>query len=141
VEITEFPVCPREGGRSRSAPGTQMSCLPRASLATMRAMRVCEGRALRAKLGLSRPEFARYLGVSDGTIARWESEESTTEPKGLQAVLLSALEDALARHPPGEIARLVRSCGLNHRAALKELLRAADGEGTPIASSPATEPR
>ena len=91
-------------------------------------MGVYEGRALRAKLRVSRPEFARYLGVSEGTVARWESDQPTTEPKGLQSVLLSALADALTRHPPDVIARLIRSCGLNYRAALKELLSAADGD-------------
>lgn len=81
--------------------------------------------ALRKTLGLSRSEFARFLGVSEATIVRWESKDSVTEPKGLQAVLLRAIADAASTHPPHDIARVVRSCGLDHRAALQQLLAAA----------------
>jgi transcriptional regulator with XRE-family HTH domain len=90
-----------------------------------------EIRTLRKSLGLSRAEFARFLGVSEVTVARWESTENVSEPKGLQAVLLRALADAAAAHSTGHVARLVRSCGMNHRVALKSLLEAAEGpEGT-----------
>lgn len=82
-------------------------------------------RRLRSNLGLSRSEFARFLGVSEATVVRWESEHSVSEPKGLQALLLSALADAEARKPTREIASLVRSCGLDHRAALRTLLEVA----------------
>jgi transcriptional regulator with XRE-family HTH domain len=84
-----------------------------------------EIRRLRKSLGLSRAEFARFLGVSEVTVARWESSDNLSEPKGLQAVLLRAVADAAAAHPTGHIARLVRSCGMNHRVALKSLLDAA----------------
>ncbi len=83
-------------------------------------------RALRNSLGLSRSEVARFLGVSEATITRWESDEGHSEPKGLSAVLLRCLEDAAARHAPRDVARIVRSCGVDHRSALKALLRAAD---------------
>jgi len=82
-------------------------------------------RALRGALGLSRSELGRFLGVSEATIVRWESNAAVTEPKGLQAVLLRAIEDAVANSSPRDIARLVRSCGLNHKTALQELLSAA----------------
>jgi DNA-binding transcriptional regulator YiaG len=39
-------------------------------------------RALRKMLGLSRSEFGRFLGVSEATIVRWESDDAVTEPKG-----------------------------------------------------------
>jgi DNA-binding transcriptional regulator YiaG len=79
-------------------------------------------RALRGALGLSRAELARFLGVSEPTVIRWESNKPVSEPRGLPAVLLGALSDA-ARAADGEhIRRLVRRCDLNHRAALKALL-------------------
>ena len=80
---------------------------------------------LRKRLGLSRAELARFLGVSEATVVRWESDEAVSEPKGLQAVLLRVLADAAGSHAPREIARTVRSCGLDHREALKSLLAAA----------------
>ena len=82
-------------------------------------------RKLRVRLGLSRSEFARFVGVSDATVVRWESDGVITEPRGVQAVILAALADASTDHPPEDIARVVRSCGLDHRVALKELLDAA----------------
>lgn len=82
-------------------------------------------RSLRKMLGLSRCEFSRFLGVSEATIVRWESNEAVSEPKGIQAILLRAMNDAVVHHSPREVARLVRSCGLDHRAALQSLLAAA----------------
>lgn len=83
--------------------------------------------AVRKMLGVSRSEFARFLGVSEATIVRWESKERVSEPKGLQAVLLRAIADAAVTRAPKELARLVRSCGLNHRSALEQLLLARTG--------------
>ena len=80
---------------------------------------------LRRELGLSRSDYARFLGVSDATIVRWEAKDPCSEPKGLQAVLLHAIADALDTHPPREIARVVRSCGVDHHSALQQLLAAA----------------
>jgi hypothetical protein len=40
-------------------------------------------------------------------------------------VLLQAISDAAGHHPPRDIARAVRRCGLDHREALKTLLAAA----------------
>ncbi len=80
--------------------------------------------ALRKRLGVSRSEFARFLGVSEATIVRWESKKAVTEPKGLQALLLRVIADATTARPANEIARLVRSCGLDHRSALEQLLSA-----------------
>lgn len=82
-------------------------------------------RRLRSNLELSRSEVARFLGVSEATVVRWESDQSMSEPKGLQALLLSALLDAEERNPTREVASLVRSCGLDHRAALRTLLDVA----------------
>ncbi len=80
---------------------------------------------VRKDLGLSRAEFARFLGVSEATIVRWESNDAVTEPRGLQAVLLRAIADAMVQHPAREIARAVKSCGYNHLSALKSVLAAA----------------
>lgn len=88
-------------------------------------MGVIDVRALRKLLGVSRSEFARFLGVSEATIVRWESDDAVTEPKGLQAVLLRAIDDASRKCAPKDVARLVRASGLDHRSALKQLLSAA----------------
>ena len=79
---------------------------------------------LRQQLRLSRSEFARFLGVSEATIVRWEVKDSVSEPKGLQAVLIRAIRDAMATESPAEVARVIRGCGLDHRAALQRLLAA-----------------
>jgi DNA-binding transcriptional regulator YiaG len=81
--------------------------------------------SLRKALRLSRAELARFLGVSEATVVRWESKGSVTAPKGLQAVLLRAIADAVATRPPEEITLLVRSSGLDHRSALERLLAAS----------------
>ena len=91
-------------------------------------------REIRTRLRLSRAEFARFFGVSEATVTRWESDEAVSEPSGLQAILLRAVMDALGARPPESIARVVRSCGIDHRAALAELLRAASER------PPATDP-
>ena len=92
-------------------------------------MRRIKPRELRTKLGLARAELARFLGVSEPTVIRWEAAEATSEPKGLQALLLVALADGLERQSAERMLRVVRSCALDHRAALRELLDAA--ESTP----------
>ena len=79
---------------------------------------------LRQQLHLSRSEFARFLGVSEATIVRWEVKDGVSEPKGLQAVLIRAIRDAMTSESPSEVARLIRGCGLDHRAALRRLLAA-----------------
>src|SRR5689334_15480664 len=94
--------------------------------------------ALRKSLRLSRSEFARFLGVSEATIVRWETKDRVAGPKGLQAVLLRAIADAMASHSAEDITRLVRSSGLDHRSALQRLLAAAQGGGGAPAMQPAT---
>jgi DNA-binding transcriptional regulator YiaG len=91
---------------------------------TTRDLRIENVAALRQQLRLSRSEFARFLGVSEATIVRWEVKDSVSEPKGLQAVLIRAIRDAMAIESPAEVARVIRGCGLDHRAALRRLLAA-----------------
>lgn len=82
---------------------------------------------LRGRLGVSRAVLARFLGVSEATITRWESDAATSEPRGLSAVLLGSIADACDNQSPGEVARILRSCSVDHRAALQLLLSAAGG--------------
>ena len=82
-------------------------------------------RKLRSDLGISRAHLARFLGVSEATVVRWESDAAVTEPKGLQAVLLQTLVDAVRIHQPALVGRMVRSCDVDHRVALRTLLDAA----------------
>jgi transcriptional regulator with XRE-family HTH domain len=83
-------------------------------------------RRLRATLALSRAELSRFLGVSEATLARWESREHTSEPRGLQAFLLEMIAEACETKDEREVARLVRRSGLDYRRSLSSLLAAAD---------------
>jgi transcriptional regulator with XRE-family HTH domain len=85
-------------------------------------------RRLRANLALSRAELSRFLGVAEATVARWESREHTSEPRGLQAFLLEMIAEACETKDAREVARLVRRCGLNYRRSLSSLLAAAERE-------------
>lgn len=82
-------------------------------------------RALREHLHLSRAELARFLGVSEATVVRWESDRAASEPRGLQAVLLRALQDAAERLPPEQVARTVRSSVVDHLSAIRDLIKEA----------------
>jgi hypothetical protein len=64
--------------------------------------------------------------VSEATIVRWESDRSTTAPKGLQAMLLRALLDAVNGNAPQQIAHVIRSSGTDHRSAVRIILDASD---------------
>jgi len=91
-----------------------------------RSLEVVDVFQMRSGLGLSRAEFARFFGVSEATVVRWESDRGLAEPKGLQAVLLSAVSDAAKRHGGERVARVLRSCSLDHRKALRALLDLVD---------------
>ncbi len=79
---------------------------------------------MRKNLRLSRSELARFLGVSDATVVRWEADDAISEPRGLQMVLLRAMDNARQRQQPRDVARTVRSCSFNHSEAIKQLLDA-----------------
>jgi len=90
-------------------------------------------RELRTQLKLSRVELGRFLGVSEATVVRWESCPDVTEPKGLQAVLINELRQAIMKYDHDEVGRIVRLCGVNHAESLQRLLslaRATRKEGT-----------
>ena len=80
---------------------------------------------VRRAAGLSRPELARFLGVSEATVVRWENDARTSEPKGVQVVLLRLLVDALEKQPATDVARVVRSSSLDHRSAIEGIFDAA----------------
>lgn len=48
---------------------------------------------LRTKLGLSRGQFARALGVNERTVTRWE--DGAVEPLGLAAEVIAGITDAI----------------------------------------------
>ena len=52
-------------------------------------------REVRERLGMSRGEFARCLGVAEPTVFRWEKKEGSV-PKGLASEVLNAIDNALA---------------------------------------------
>ena len=80
---------------------------------------------LRHQLALSRSDLARFVGVSEATVVRWESSRDSAEPHGLQAVLLSAMADAAIGRPAHEVTRTVRLSGVSHSEAIITLLDAA----------------
>jgi transcriptional regulator with XRE-family HTH domain len=102
----------------------------------MREARFDDVGALRKQLRLSRSEFSRFLGVSEATIVRWELKDSVSEPKGLQAVLIRAIKDALATESPVDVARLIRGCSLDHRSALRRLLAFGHERTAPTVVAP-----
>ncbi len=50
-------------------------------------------------MGLSQEALARLLGVSFATVNRWESDATTSEPRGMVLVVLQALEAGLRKDP------------------------------------------
>ena len=80
---------------------------------------------LRSRLAVSRADLARFVGVSEATVVRWESRRNASEPHGLQAVLLSAVWDAASGAPVQDVARTVRLSGVTHSEAIITLLDAA----------------
>jgi DNA-binding transcriptional regulator YiaG len=79
---------------------------------------------MRKNLRLSRAELARFLGVSDATVVRWEANDAISEPRGLQMVLLRAMDNAQQHLQPRDVARTIRSSSFNHAEAIKQLLDA-----------------
>ena len=57
-----------------------------------------EVRELRAKMGLSRSDFARLLGVDARTVHRWEDPEGP-RPKGSPAQILAGIHAQIEREP------------------------------------------
>lgn len=82
-------------------------------------------RLLRTGLGLSRADLARFLGVSEATLIRWEADVAVSRPRGLPAVMLKALNDVASNQPSQRVARLVRSSSINHMSAIRDLLAEA----------------
>ncbi len=88
-----------------------------------------EVRMLRSELRLSRAELARFLGVSDVTVFRWETvdpKQSKSRPHGLVLTVLRAIRDATDKQGPGVVSRLVREGVLEQRAALIRLFGVAN---------------
>ncbi|MFC2079493.1 helix-turn-helix domain-containing protein, partial [Candidatus Bipolaricaulota bacterium] len=54
---------------------------------------------IKTRLGISRSEFARLLGVDSRTVYRWETGESS--PKGSAEAVLLGIEEALKSQPDG----------------------------------------
>ena len=61
---------------------------------------------LRARIGLSRAEWAHALGVNERTVMRWENDGA--EPSGLAAVVITAITNAIEEGAnPARVGRLV----------------------------------
>jgi transcriptional regulator with XRE-family HTH domain len=62
--------------------------------------------AIREKLGLTRAEWARALGVHERTVMRWENDH--TDPGGLAGEVMRGIAGALEEGaPPDRVGRLV----------------------------------
>lgn len=79
---------------------------------------------LRSRLKLSRAALARLLGVTEMTIIRWESGEQSS-PRGLQLLLLQALERARERADDETLGRLVNEATVAPGPAIQRLLTLA----------------
>ena len=55
-------------------------------------------KALRERLGLSRSDFAKLLGVDTRSVHRWEDPEGP-RPKGSAAQILTGIREQLDREP------------------------------------------
>jgi DNA-binding XRE family transcriptional regulator len=62
--------------------------------------------ALRAELRLSRSMLARFVGVSDATVVRWERKGA--QPRGLVLLLLGTLARATAAAGAATTRRIVK---------------------------------
>lgn len=56
--------------------------------------------ALRQRLGVSRKQLARLVGVDVRTVIRWESDDGP-RPKGASAAVLTAIRERLDGDPDG----------------------------------------
>lgn len=81
---------------------------------------------LRSRLNLSRANLARFLGVAEMTIVRWENG-SDSSPRGLPLVVLQALDAACRLHGADAIGRLVKDSTADLGDALRRLLDLAQG--------------
>lgn len=64
---------------------------------------------MRTKLGLSRPGFAKLLGVDVRTVYRWESGESI--PTGSAEAVLVGVNQAIASSSPEKASSALSSIG------------------------------
>lgn len=76
--------------------------------------------ALRDSLHLSRAILARFLGVAEITILRWEAGADTS-PRGLGLTVLTAIRSAAAEHGSSTVSRVIRDASVDHGRALKTL--------------------
>jgi DNA-binding XRE family transcriptional regulator len=83
-----------------------------------------ELRSLRDSLHLSRAALARFLGVAEITILRWE-QGADTSPKGLVLTVLRALQAATLAAGPATVARLVQDGAQDQVEALHRLFELA----------------
>lgn len=78
-----------------------------------------EIKELRASLGVSRSALARFLCVTNATIARWEDSAPAT---GLPLLVLELLRRALSHSGPQVVAEIVRGSH-DLRRSLAKLFR------------------
>lgn len=83
---------------------------------------------LRERLRVSRAALARFLGVAEMTVVRWENGTDSS-PRGLQLVVLQALETACERHGAEVVGRLVKNGSADLGDALHTLFGLAHGSG------------
>lgn len=81
--------------------------------------------ALRSSLEISRALLAQFLGVSDMSVARWESGDAT--PGRLQLILIDAMQKAAERDAES-VKALVDRLVVGHGEAIRRLLNLAYGE-------------
>lgn len=73
---------------------------------------------IRKEIGISRLKFARFLGVSESSLVRWE--KGTTTPDGLPIVFINALDKILS-DTVDEKAAVLRAARLQEIIAYAEI--------------------
>lgn len=91
-------------------------------------------RDLRRHLGVSRVALARFLGVSEPTLVRWELPDEGHVLRGLPLVLCLEVERALGRGELARVREIVRDGpAADHARAICGLVDLARGSPRTIA--------
>jgi DNA-binding transcriptional regulator YiaG len=111
VGVSGATIASWEAGKSRPR-GARLECLAKLRSGTQQDVDKALGRtgapgmdgaeikSIRKKLGLSQAEFAKKVGVSNGSIAAWETDRSRPGPKNRAAIAAICEESAPAPEAP-----------------------------------------
>lgn len=99
-----------------------------------------EIQTLRSQLGLSRAALARFLGVTEMTVIRWEAGDQSA-PRGLPLLILQTLQRASERTDSATLARLVAEGATEPGPAVQRLFTLVYPPDQPVAHPPSIRRR